>query len=410
MDGSCPAPSTGGAFLAQILGTIDCQAQAIGSGGYQALASPGSAASIALTALLTIFIALFGIRMLMGQEIGVNEALVAVLRIGAVLVIATSWPAYRIVAYDLVLHGPAEIAQAIGRPAELPGTDGGLVDRLQATDNAVVTLGALGVGRGDPSAPASADGTRLPVPAVPPVSDEFGLGFGRLAFLVGAIGSLGIVRIVGGLLLALAPLFAGLLLFEGTLGIFLGWMRMLVATALAALSVTIVLAVELSILEPWLASVLALREARYETLSAPVELIVVTVAFAIVLFAAIAMSARIAFATRVPAWGEQRSRTVDREQRSEDRRDVRMPLVSNGLSSSPNARATQLADALAVSQQREASATPDAGRALTVSGSRVAAIAGTAGARDVVSMPLGQGYRGSVRRLRAAPPPRGARA
>jgi len=54
-------------FVSGVLNFTDCQAQNIGAGGYQALAAPGSTLSIVLTGLLTIFVALYGYRMLFGQ-------------------------------------------------------------------------------------------------------------------------------------------------------------------------------------------------------------------------------------------------------------------------------------------------------------------------------------------------------
>src|SRR5690606_30518818 len=64
---SCPRLSTGDAFLSTLLRHIDCQAQAIGTGGYQALADPASPTIQVVTALLTIFVALFGLAMMMGR-------------------------------------------------------------------------------------------------------------------------------------------------------------------------------------------------------------------------------------------------------------------------------------------------------------------------------------------------------
>ena len=51
---NCAAPPTGSGFLAATLAHLDCQAQNIGAAGYQALSSPGSPLSLALTALLAI--------------------------------------------------------------------------------------------------------------------------------------------------------------------------------------------------------------------------------------------------------------------------------------------------------------------------------------------------------------------
>ena len=83
-----------------------------------------------LTGLLTLFVALLGYRMLFGQTPAVRDGVLALVKIGIVLALATSWTAYRTLIYDVALRGPAELAADIGRPAALPGAGGGLVDRL----------------------------------------------------------------------------------------------------------------------------------------------------------------------------------------------------------------------------------------------------------------------------------------
>src|SRR6185503_9979205 len=123
----------GAGFVSGVLDYVDCQAQAIGAGGFQALAAPGSTLSLVLSGLLTLFVALFGYRMLLGDTPGLRDGVFSVVKIGIVLALAFSWPAYRTLIYDVALKGPAELAGEVGRPAGLPGSGGGLVARL---DNA----------------------------------------------------------------------------------------------------------------------------------------------------------------------------------------------------------------------------------------------------------------------------------
>ena len=70
---SCAALPTGSGFLAATLSNLDCQAQTIGEAGYQALASPGSPLSLAITVLLAIFVAVIGLRFLAGKPLAVDE-------------------------------------------------------------------------------------------------------------------------------------------------------------------------------------------------------------------------------------------------------------------------------------------------------------------------------------------------
>ncbi len=340
---TCPTPTTGAAFLSGVLNFLDCQAQTIGASGYQLLSAPGSAVSVALSALLTVFVALFGVRMLLGHTPDLRDGVVAVVRIGVVLLLATSWPAVRVLAYDVVLHGPADIVASLGSPA-LPGAGGGLTARLQAVDDAIVALSDEGSGRGDV-------GSIQPVALRPsPVADDIALGGGRVAFLGSVIAALAAVRIGGGLLLALTPFFAALLLFEATRGAFLGWARALFATFLAAVAIAVVLGVELALVEPWLADVLVQRGAGVATLAAPVELLVLTSGFGIALFAVTALLTRIAFhqllSVATVLRGEIAERLASPLPAPAANRDMPLPLRDHD-------RAVHVADAIAAAQRRE---------------------------------------------------------
>ena len=65
---SCTAVISGSGFLSATLAQIDCQAENLGSYGYGALADPGSPISIALSGLLTIFVAVLGMRLALGYS------------------------------------------------------------------------------------------------------------------------------------------------------------------------------------------------------------------------------------------------------------------------------------------------------------------------------------------------------
>tara|TARA_B100000678_G_scaffold221252_1_gene188624 strand:- start:1890 stop:3086 length:1197 start_codon:yes stop_codon:yes gene_type:complete len=288
---SCPAILTGQEFVTRVLEHVDCQARLLGSYGYLALGEPGSVASLLVTGLLTIFVALFGIRLIFGPPPGARDVVSDVLNIGIVLSLAFSWPAFRTVIHDVVLDGPAEVAATLGSGAAAsPGR--GLVDRLQAADNAIVSLTEIGSGRDlgariDESVGSSSAGSAI--------GDADGFGSARIVFLGGIIGSMALLRILAGILLALAPLAAGLLLFEATRGLFAGWLRGLVLTLIGSIGVGVAVAIELAILEPWLADALRVRSLGYATPSAPTELLAMTVAFTLVQLGMVWAMGRIAW-------------------------------------------------------------------------------------------------------------------
>lgn len=290
---ACPAIITGDSFLLRVLVHIDCQAQVIGSYGYLALGQPGSAAAVLMTSLLTLFIALFGIRLLFGPPPGARDLVFDVLRIGIVLTLAFSWPAFRTVIYDVTLKGPAEIASAISGASGNEREGEGLAQRLQRADNAIVRLTEVGAGRNlgaliDSEAPGGTfEGTAL--------ADDTAFGSARLLFLAGTIGTLALLRIAAGLLLALTPLVAGLWFFPWTRGLVSGWIRGLVLTMAGSVGTAIVLSVELAIIEPWLADALKVRSLGYAIPAAPTELFAIMLAFAIVQVMMIWLLARVVF-------------------------------------------------------------------------------------------------------------------
>jgi type IV secretion system protein VirB6 len=290
---ACPAIITGESFLLRTLAHIDCQAQVIGSYGYLALGQPGSTASVLMTSLLTLFISLFGIRLLFGPPPGARDVVFDVFKIGIVLTLAFSWPAFRTVIYDVTLKGPGEIAGVIGTASGNAQPGERLAERLQRADNAIVRLTEVGAGRNlgaliDKDAPGGTfEGAAL--------ADDTAFGSARLLFLAGTIGTLASLRIAAGLLLALAPLVAGLYFFPWTRGIVAGWIKGLVLTMTGSVGAAIVLSVELAIIEPWLANALKVRSLGYAIPAAPTELFALMLAFAIVHLMMIWLLARVVF-------------------------------------------------------------------------------------------------------------------
>jgi type IV secretion system protein VirB6 len=399
---SCVPLAPGAGFVSGLLNFVDCQAQTIGAGGYQALATPGSTLSLVLTGLLTLFVALFGYRMLFGQTPGVRDGVLALVKIGVVLALATSWTAYRTLVYDVAFKGPAELASDIGRPAALPGTGGGLVARLDNADRLFVAVAALGVGVGAAAAPPANPAPAVTNPEEPQSAgfDGLALGGARVMFLAGAAGALAALRLIAGVLLALGPFFFAFLLFDGTRGLFEGWLRVLAGTALGALGAAIALGVELALLEPRLAYLIALRRAGYAIIGAPVELFVITLVFALALLAMLIAAARVAYGFRFPpAWRVAPALFGDALRGEQTRfAQIREPAADAGERS----RAAAVGDAVAATVRREA-------------GPAVAGLAGGARtlqpgprpafARDALPLapvPLGQSFRRTRNRASAS--------
>lgn len=364
-----PGPES---FAPSAIRFLDCQAQLLGAEGYKALAAPGSAASILLTGMVTLLIAFFGYRMLLGHTPTVREGVLTFVKIGLVLVLATSWPAYQTLVYNIILQAPAELASAIGSPTNLPGSGGGLVGRIDAVDQALKILAIEGVG----PVPIGPDGRPL-MPSVPPPPflgfDSFALGFARVIYLVSTIASFAFVRIAAALLLALAPLFAAFLLFDGTRGLFEGWLKALLGTAFGSLAIAVTLGVELAFVEPWLATLLARRAGDLDIIGVPAQLLAATTIFAIALLGVVWLTARIAMSLRIPAWAQAIPSGW-----SSDARPV--STTTRAAAAHPpiesRSRAAAIADAVAMNQRRETLAAEGAG------GSRAVHIARSTARQD----------------------------
>lgn len=377
----CPALPADG-FLSSLLRFIECEAQTIGASGYQALAGSGSSFSLILAALLTLFIALHGYRMMLGHVPSAREGVLAFIKIGVVLVLATSWPAYRTLVYDTVFRGPAELSASIGGAAGLPGAQGGMVSRLEATDRALVSLAIVGAGQ-----PRTAEQAAEYMPSPMAGFEAFALGGARILYLIGIIGAFAAVRLVAGLLLAVAPFFVAFLLFDATRGLFEGWLRVLTGSALGAFGVSIVLGVELALLEPWLSSLLTARAANITVPNAPVELLVVTTIFCLALLAVVWASARVAMGLRFPAMIQSAVAAALGTERMLTRVGEQQPRSTNDATpAASHSRAAAIADAVASTQRREAGAAPAQGHA----GSRVPVAAAGRSIETPTVVPLGQ--------------------
>jgi type IV secretion system protein VirB6 len=291
----CPAIPHSAGFISSITGFIDCQSQVLGSGAWNALAAPGSTLAVVLMGFLTIFITLVGYNLLLGQSITVRSGTTAIVKIGAVFALATSWPAYRTLVYDLVTVGPSQLVSEIGPQAGVVGSDGTLTQRLDVADQSLAQLAVVGPGTPPPNAAAN-----IP-PALFGGFDSFALGGSRILFELTALSALGIVRIIAGLMLALGPFFIAFLMFENTRGLFEGWMRVLAGTALAAIGGSIALGLELALIEPWLSDVLARRMTGEALPTVSTELFALSTAFALMTVAALWASFRVASAFQLPA-------------------------------------------------------------------------------------------------------------
>ena len=121
MAGVCTAPQPDEGLVQGLLGSVDCNVRAMAEAGYGALAQPNSPLAPALTAMLTLYIAFVGYRLLVGRApLRIGELTITVLKFGAVLALATNWPTYRDLVFQTLFRGPEQLAASLMAAVQRP--------------------------------------------------------------------------------------------------------------------------------------------------------------------------------------------------------------------------------------------------------------------------------------------------
>lgn len=213
---ACQAASQNvGEGIGSSLRAVDCAASQMAQTAFGRLFGADGALVPALTILLTLFIAFFAFALLTGRSrIGISSLVPRMTTLGLVLTFATSWLAYQSVVWNLATGAPDQIAGI------LLGGNGSATQVF--ADKIDVVFGVLiDVGRGQqPESTFSPPGL---------------LWLGATVFLLSTVGILATSKIAMAVLLGLGPIFVVLALFNGTRGLFAGWLKGVVLLALAPL-------------------------------------------------------------------------------------------------------------------------------------------------------------------------------
>ena len=242
----CPLPDGSAGVAVRLSAYVDCQSRMLGENGFQTLVGDPAMASI-LSGLVAIFIALIGYRMILGSPPSLRDGVSLTARLGIVLALVTSWPAFQTLVYHVATDGPEEVATILLPASGLPAME--LEDRIQAAYDAI-RLGVATDGTAQGAAGTSA-GTAASVNAAsaPLLSGFAPLPQTASLFVVTTVGIMAALHLIVGFLLAVAPFGILSLLFEGTSGIFNGWVRALVGAALGVLASSVTSAVALTTVE-----------------------------------------------------------------------------------------------------------------------------------------------------------------
>lgn len=253
---NCGAPDPTAPLAERLAGYLDCHAQAIAQNGFSGFTG-GWLGPALLAGCLTIYVALIGYRLLLGLPFGPRDALLAAVRAGVIIALATSWSAYETLVYRVVLDGPAEVARlllpgdaVIASPAEAAQR----LDKDLSTLRDAASVGSAAQGSvpgqvpGSPGGPAGISPTASSSQANTPPPDPILTGAGANLASV-TVGFLSAIRLAGGLILGVGPLFIILALFNAAIGLFEGWLRALVTTFVAAAGAMLVASLELGFIE-----------------------------------------------------------------------------------------------------------------------------------------------------------------
>ena len=190
-----------------------------------------------LTILLTLYVAFFAIQLLTGRAtLGIKSLTPRMMTVGLVLTFATSWVAYQSVVWNLAVGSPDWIAGI------LTGDKGSATQTFAAKIDVVFqAVQEANQGNNDISA----------------FSPPGMMWLGAILLLLGTVGILVTSRIALAVLIALGPIFVVMALFNGTRGLFAGWVKGLAMLALAPLFAVLGGSVMLELSVPILAALVA---------------------------------------------------------------------------------------------------------------------------------------------------------
>ena len=238
MSAACQsAAAEAGNGVAAALRAVDCTAGEFTAQAFGRLFAPGGALTPVLTIALTLFVAFFAIGLLLGRtNLGIKSLTPRMATLGLVVTFATSWVAYQSVVWNLAIGAPDWLATV------LAGTDGSATEVFaQKIDIVFLAVQQATQGQQD-------------IGAFSPAGI---LWLGAMLFLLGTVGVLVTARIGLAVLVALGPIFVVMALFDGTRGLFTGWLKGVAMLALTPLFAVLGGGVMLELAVPILAALTA---------------------------------------------------------------------------------------------------------------------------------------------------------
>jgi type IV secretion system protein VirB6 len=301
--------------IAALMATVDCHVAAYVERAYQGLFGENGWLTSAIVGGLTIYVAIYGYRLVMGGGATVPDLVRRFIAMGFVIAFSSNWPAYQTAFVNTIVGGAEEVAELMsvattGRAA----TSASVAENLDTVVGAMTDLathwgqrtplGAQTVqafsedAEGASTPPAAKPAPAQPTPAG--VSAPTLLWISALLLGVSSAGVIVVTKITLGFLLALGPAFILFALFPGTRGLFEGWLRSIVGGAFVLVFTLLASAGALAVLAPMTQDI-----ARYQLLgdnsAGPVfALAIASIVFAMLIRQVIASTTRLVSAWRLP--------------------------------------------------------------------------------------------------------------
>lgn len=202
--------------VAAALTAVDCVAGETTSQVFGRLFAQGGSMTAVLTIVLTLFIALFAIALLLGRtNLSIKALVPRMMTLGLVVTFATSWVAYQSVFWNAFIAGPDWLAT-----------------QITASEGSATTVFAQKIDVVFQAVQQATQGQENDIGAFSP---QGMLWLGAMMFLLGTVGVLVTARIALAILVAIGPIFVVMALFNGTRGLFTGWLKGLVMLAFTPL-------------------------------------------------------------------------------------------------------------------------------------------------------------------------------
>lgn len=300
--------------IGALMTSVDCQSAAYVASAYEGLFGTGGGLTQALVGALTIYVAFYGYRLIIGAGSATAPDLVRRLAgIGVILALSSNWPAYQTVFVSTVTGGAEELAGLMS--AATTGraqTSASVAEDIDFVIDQVTGLASewsLKTPRiADPAEiPAGAAAIAAP-PSVAPagVSAVNMLWLSAILLGVSSAGVIVITKITLALLLALGPAFLMLALFPSARGLFEGWLRAIVAGAFVLVFTILATGGAVTVIAP-IVEAIDSDQAQGVNDAGPVfTLLIACIVFAMLIRQVLTMTARVTAAWRLPFLADQK--------------------------------------------------------------------------------------------------------